>query len=48
MLTVFIGIQYLGIIIIFVQVMVLLLYRPSSLQRMLLIIELATLVNHVG
>lgn len=30
------------------QVMVLLLYRPSNLQRMLLIIELATLVNHVG
>ena len=28
--------------------MVLLLYRPSNLQRMLLIIELATLVNHVG
>ena len=48
MLSFFIGIQYLGIIIIFVQVMVLLLYRPSNLQRMLLIIELATLVNHVG
>lgn len=48
MLSFFVGIQYLGIIIIFVQVMVLLLYRPSNLQRMLLIIELATLVNHVG
>lgn len=48
MLTVFIGIQYLGIVIIFMQVMVLLFYRPSNLQRMLLIIELATLVNHVG
>ena len=48
MLSLFIGIQYLGIIIIFAQVMVLLLYRPSNLQRMLLIIELATLVNHVG
>ena len=48
MLAFFIGIQYLGIIIIFMQVMVLLLYRPSYLQRMLLIVELATLVNHVG
>lgn len=48
MLSFFIGIQYLGIIIIFMQVMVLLLYRPSNLQRVLLIIELATLVNHVG
>ena len=48
MLSLFIGIQYLGIIIIFAQVMVLLFYRPSYLQRMLLVVELATLVNHVG
>ena len=48
MLSFFIGIQYVGIIIIFAQVMVLLFYRPSYLQRMLLIVELATLVNHVG
>ena len=48
MLSLFIGIQYLGIIIIFAQVMVLLFYRPSYLQRMLLDVELATLVNHVG
>ena len=48
MLSLFIGIQYLGIIIIFAQVMVLLFYRPSYLQRMLLVVELATLVNHAG
>lgn len=48
MLQVFIVIQYLGIIQIFIQLMILLLYRPSYLQRMLLIMEVATLVNHVG
>lgn len=48
MLSFFIGIQYIGIVIVFLQILTMLSYRPSRLQNFLLIMEFAILVNHVG
>lgn len=47
-LSLFVGIQYIGIAILLIEILYILKQRASWLQTNLLIIVLATLINFVG